>query len=516
MACPLHIASSWQFKMNDMIFNFMSQEAMYNLLKDCSSHEEWVSQCKLAIDVVYNVPMEKGNRSVKKSYKDFADKDRIMAAAVSAASKKAKSKKGKKGQSKTAAAKELRKLLGPQPLGGFTKCDSILGKDMGKRNKDGTAYFIYPPLEAAARANWPHKTIITKKNSTTWDQGEEVLVGFWASPNPDHPVYQAMTDEQLVYYKLKEAPTQGSPMAGGGAAATAAPVDELESGVSWLAKPQEASPQMMESKEDQTPAKVAALKRLERFRRKSIWSDLNASVEARHAAKVAALKRLERFRLKSIWGDFNASLEARNAAKVALANKEAARKRIWDILQVIKTRPLVYPDNTHWRFVSPMDMDALNACLFATKHMHDAIMWRCNQRKYQLKESKDEEEMRTHWFGTWKTMNASARRGDTETLQDQLTNADASKFGIYKGMPSSEVLDNVFSAGFKRALKKTKDNVTISSSEIGEDGLEAKLLEYARLCSMHGKSGGAKWVTDLIQAHDSYDTDSDDSDIGGW
>ncbi len=456
---------------------------------------------------------------VDKDVKVFLDEKQTRAQAAAkarrAASKK-KGKKGTKGMSKTAAAKELRRLLGPQPLGGFTKCDSILGKDMGKRNKDGTAYFIYPPLKAAARANWPHKTIITKKNSTIWAQGEEVLVGFWASPNPEHPVYQAMTDDQLVYYKLKEAPTQGSPMAGGGAAATAAPVDELESGVSWLAPPPEASHHMMESKEDSTPAKVAALKRLEQFRRKSIWGDFKASLEARHAAKVA-LKRLERFRLKSIWGDFKASLEARNAAKVALANKEAARKRIWDRLQVIKTRPLVYPDNTHWRFVSPMDMDALNACLFATKHMHDAIMWRCNQRKYQLKESKDEEEMRTHWFGTWKTMNASARRGDTATLQDQLTNADASKLGIYKGMPSSEVLDNVFSAGFRRALKKTKDNVTISCSEIGEDGLEAKLLEYARLCSMHGKSGGAKWVTDLIQAHDSYDSDdSDDSDIGGW
>lgn len=425
---------------------------------------------------------EEWDEVVDKDVKVFLDEKQTRAQAAAKARKTASKKKGKKGQSKTAREKGLKKLLGPQPKGANTKCDTVLGPGMGKKKKDGSAYFIFPPLDAESRANWPHKDRIKTKNSSFGKYLEEVLIGFWASPDPEHASYPMMTDEQLVYYKLKEAPTQGSPMTGGGAAAKAAPVDELAS-LSWLggAKAVEQEPKV------EDPAETI-----------------------KAAAQVAAAAVLHAF---------HSTEDAGNAAAAALEKRDAARKRIWEILQNIKTRSLVYPESRRWIFVSPMDMDALNACVFASKHMFDAIMWKCSQPKYQRQAKMSEEQMRAHWFSTWGTMNMAARRGDVDALQDQLTSANASELGICKGMTQDDVLIKVFSIAFSKPLRRTKDHVTISDTEIGEDGVHEFMLDYARHCHQNGKNGGAKWVTDILAADadddedwSTADDDSDDTD----
>ena len=428
-------------------------------LYDLFAHRTWTQQ--------------EWDEVVDRDVKVFLDEKQTRAQAAAKA-RKTKSSKTKKGQSKTAATKEIKKLLGPQPKGANTKCDTVLGKGMGKKKKDGSAYFIFPPLAAASRANWPHRDAITTKNSSFGGYMEEVLKGFWASPDPEHPSFTTMTDEQLIYYKLKEPSQPEQPPA------KAAPVDEL-AGLSWLGGAKPVDEVVEEVVEDPTTA-------------------------IKDAAQVAAIAVSEAFLSTEVAG---------NAVVAALEKKEAARAR-WNLLKdALKARPLVYKRNDGSPgMLSRMDMDALNANLFARVHINDAIVWKCKNKKTQKKAKKTESEMFTYWFNIWDNMNAAARQGDEKEFQKFLSgDRKAADVGIYEGMTQTDVLDKVFRIAFKKPLKKTKDHVTVSDTEIGEDALAEKKLEYAKECNDKCTPfyKPAKWVTDLLAADDE-DSDSDDSD----
>lgn len=413
---------------------------------------------------------------VDRDVKVFLDEKQTRAQAAAKA-RKTKSSKTKKGQSKTAATKEIKKLLGPQPKGANTKCDTVLGKGMGKKKKDGSAYFIFPPLDAACRANWPHRDVITTKNSSFGGYMEEVLKGFWASPDPEHPSFTTMTDEQLIYYKLKEPSQPEQPPA------KAAPVDEL-AGLSWLggAKPVD---EVVEVVEEVVEDPTTAIK---------------------DAAQVAALAVREAFLSTEVAG---------NAVVAALEKKKEAARARWNLLKdALKARPLVYKRNDGSPgMLSRMDMDALNANLFARVHINDAIVWKCKNKKTQKKAKKTESEMFTYWFNIWDNMNAAARQGDEEEFQKFLSgDRNAADVGIYEGMTHADVLDKVFRIAFKKPLKKTEALVSLSVDEIGDEALEETKREYARWIASHcTKDAPSKWVTDLLAADDE-DSDSDDSD----
>ena len=133
-----------------MFIKYMASEEVFEIFRNCRTHDDWKKRAAGSVELFYSVPMERGNHSVLKSLPDAAKQDLDLRKAVSAAKKKASKKKKEPSQPKDAQ----QMLLGPKPRGNTQKVDTILGPLTGFMKKDGS-FWEFPPLDAAGRAAWP-------------------------------------------------------------------------------------------------------------------------------------------------------------------------------------------------------------------------------------------------------------------------------------------------------------------------------------------------------------------------
>ena len=116
--------------------------------------------------------------------------------------------------------------------------------------------------------------------------------------------------------------------------------------------------------------------------------------------------------------------------------------------------------------LSPMNMDTFLPCVFAEATIRAAIENRCNDKKDQEKTKRTYDEQKTHWDTFWSTTNKKARLGTYKNKKMTKTGNSC-----FKGMTKKEVLDTVFTLGFKRFLWAVEGKVHLNNKPIGKDKL---------------------------------------------
>ena len=194
---------SWQREMNNMFIKYMSSQEVFEIFRDCKTHEEWAKRAKGSVEIFYSVPMERGNHSVLKSLPEAAKQDIDLRKAISAAKKKTSKNKEDENQTITSQQKLQDKLLGPKPRGKIPRPDTVLGPHSGFMKKDGSIW-EFPPLSPSARAKWPHKKKITARDSKYGAAGEFIPVGRWVQTDPSAVSLNVplASTETLVFYKM--------------------------------------------------------------------------------------------------------------------------------------------------------------------------------------------------------------------------------------------------------------------------------------------------------------------------
>ena len=194
MACVFAINYTWQTHMNDFLRSFITQESFFELMKNCNSFDDWKERIESGVDIVFTVPMEKGNHMVNRSFKKLALKHKDLTAACKLA--EAKLKQGSKPRKKSKLSK--RDILrGPKPRG-CPPCATIDGPKTGytKGKGDKLELWEWAPEDPEARKVWKSFFYIKAKKSDYGHTGESVPQGRFV------PVSQA-SNELLAFYLME-------------------------------------------------------------------------------------------------------------------------------------------------------------------------------------------------------------------------------------------------------------------------------------------------------------------------
>jgi len=480
----MFISDTWQTIQNEAHKAYV--KGLFSLLAGAKTQEDWDGLVDLHVCKVFTVPMAPLGKSVNEFWSKEAQTDESVRKAVQLAEKKSKSKSKRRGngKSKTALAKELALELGPLPGGPGPKVDTMVGKKMGKSNKDGTCFWRFPPRfsDAEGRAKWKVTKTIMRKGSKFGALGTTILMGHWVSTDPDSP-FPAMTDADREYYLLKK-PSASAALAGGSAAKAPEQVDELAfmSGAAPAAeeKEEEESKQEVEAKEGFEESAIAAAAAAEAIKfSKLVMENTDAAIQLAREKKLKALER-------------------------------------WAFIRRLKS----YKVNGTGIMMKPMNMDTLIPILCAKKHIMLAIEHRCKDKKKQKKSGRNEQEQFAHWFSIWDKMETCARQGKNIDHLLKKSPIKTKDLNIYEGMPIVEIRDRICSLAFKKNLAATADKVELSNESIGQEALDEYYKEYADQIDPITIDGvqveKAKWVTDLIDDDDEgEDGDESDDDMFG-
>lgn len=477
----MYISDTWQSIQNEAHKAYV--KGLFTLLAGAKTQEDWDGLVDLHVCKVFTVPMAPLGKSVQEFWSKEAQHNESVRKAVQLADKKSKSKSKRRGngKSKTALAKELALELGPLPGGPGPKVDTMVGKKMGKSNKDGTCFWRFPPRfsDPEGRAKWKVTKTIMRKGSKFGKLGTTILMGHWVSTDPDSQ-YPPMTDADREYYLLKK-PSASAALAGGGAAKAASQVDELAF-MSGAAAPVEKtkSKEEVEAKEGFEESAIAA------------------------AAAAQAIK-------------FSKLVMDNTDAAIQLAREKLKLRAVegWAFVRRLKS----YKVNGTGILMKPMNMDTLIPILCAKKHIMLAIEHRCKDKKKQQKSGRNEQQQFAHWFSIWDKMETCARKG--KNIDKLLTKSPikTKDLNIYEGMTIVEIRDRICALAFKKNLAATADKVTLSNESIGQEALDEYYKEYADQIDTITIDGvqvqKAQWVLDLLDNDDDGEGEESDDDMFG-